>query len=164
MGLNAALLTSNKGDWQTPPTLIERIKKHFDAIWIDPCASSSGQHFAAENFTESDDGLDRSWVAPGVTYVNPPYGRGIESWVKKIHHEANDDAEIIALLPSRTGARWFRYVWTANAVCFWRGRFRFVGAEYSAPFDSVLAYWGKRGDVFANAFAADGKIIWGRER
>lgn len=101
-------------------------------------------------------------MSSGLIYVNCPYGRTIGRWTAKCRNEAEEGAEIIALLPARTDTRWWRDCTpprSARAVAFLRGRLRFVGAPAGAPFPSCLVYWGPRKYRFADAFA-DAGAIW----
>ena len=67
---------------------------------------------------------------------------------------------IIALVPARPDPKWFAFCWdTAQAICFWRGRLKFVGAPSSAPFPSALVYWGPRAGNFYEAFKGVGKVV-----
>jgi hypothetical protein len=108
-------------------------------IDLDPCASSNElHHFARRNHTIEDNGLSFSWH--GNVFVNPPFG-DLARWVHKCTSESFR-AEIVLLLPSRTDtAYWQDGVSTAAAICYLRGRLRFVGAPAPCPFPTSLAFW-----------------------
>jgi hypothetical protein len=99
-----------------------------------------------------------------MVYVNPPYGRqDLTKWVVKMIAEAGLGCEIVALLPSSTGTKWFHSITaTAQALHFWGpGRLSFGNAPPGAPgdrpsIDNVLAYWGKRPHRFLDAFSGAG--------
>ena len=92
--------------------------------------------------------------------MNPPYGRGIGEWTRRcLDQYRENECEVIALLPARTDTGWWQDCWAADAICFIRGRLKFVGAESSAPFPSALVYWGDRHNRFTRAFAHLGKVI-----
>jgi len=96
----------------------------------------------------------------GLAFCNPPYSQ-VALWAAKIAEEAARKIEIISLVAARPGSRWFyRLVWSsAAAVCFWRGRLRFVGAASSAPFDSAVVYHGPRPWAFEGAFEGAGRVV-----
>ncbi len=116
---------------------------------------------AAHHYTRAEDGLAHPWS--GRVYLNPPYGREIESWVRRLVDEyaAGRMTEAIALLPARTDTRWFQLLgdWP---ICFVRGRLKFSDRPTPAPFPSILVYFGTRSEEFRQAFAAigDTRAIW----
>ncbi len=159
--MDAVLHSSAKHDWQTPPEVVELVRK-VGRIGLDPCASESERSwFAAKNLTEI--GIATRWILSkrrGLVYVNPPYGREIREWIDKCIREATAGCEIIALVPSRTDTQWFRRAWyTSEIRCFWHGRITFVGAQAPAPFPSALFYWGTRRHKFHKAFFDAGIIV-----
>lgn len=150
---------SSRADWQTPAHVLDRVRK-LDRIGLDPASSKGNPTRARVHLTPERDGLTRSWTHSGLVFVNPPYGRAHNRpWARKIRHEAEQGAEIVALVAARTGSQWFTHMWTAQAICFVAGRLQFVGAENSAPFDSALCYWGERADAFVAAMKDLGTII-----
>jgi len=154
--MNSALHSSARGSWCTPPDFVERVRK-IDRIGLDPCSNSESFVGARTSWTEKDDGLRRCWRGHGLIYVNPPYGREIVPWVERCAAEGLEGSEIVALLPARTDTRWFQdHAATATELLFLRGRLTFVGAESSAPFPSVVCYWGGRGELFRAAFSGLG--------
>ena len=143
-----AAYSSNRADWETPRELFERV----DAIWrfdLD-AASSDDNALCADHFTESDDGLARSWAGRRV-WVNPPYGRGIGRWVAKAHEEAQRGALVVTLIPARTDTRWWHgHVACADEVALIKGRIHFcLGGvpQNSATFPSALVRFGGEGPL-----------------
>lgn len=67
---------------------------------------------------------------------NPPYGPGIRKWLGR----AREAALAVYLLPARTDTRWFHDLCMpfASEIRFIRGRLKFGGAKYNAPFPSML--------------------------
>lgn len=165
MSLNAAMMTSTRPDWNTPANVIELVNAVFvDGIGLDPCSNDQSLVDAAfaYNKDRGGNGLLCSWSEYGAVYVNPPYGREIGQWVDKCAAEsrADRDLEIIALLPARTDAKWFQRLWRCDALCFWRGRLKFLGAPSSAPFPSVLAYWGMNRSKFRHVMQDVGAVVF----
>jgi hypothetical protein len=151
--------TSDEDEWLTPPEIIERVVAVLGAIDLDPCSNTFGDPAvtAAQRFTVADDGLAQPWA--GRVYMNPPYGAEIGAWVEKLRGEYDEGnvTEAIALVPARTDTAWFAAL-RDTAVCFVRGRLRFSGSDNSAPFPSVVAYFGDDRERFAETFGAAGDI------
>jgi hypothetical protein len=58
-------------------------------------------------------------------WLNPPYGADTPKWLRRLVKHGNG----IALVFSRTDTEWFhKYAAKADAICFLRGRIRFVKA------------------------------------
>ena len=117
-------------------------------------------------------------------FCNPPYGDAIDAFMRKMDREGGAGVEIIALIPHRTDPLWYQdNVRRVAAKLEWRGRLRHprgvatsaqlsmfdwaIGSEPaeigSAPFPSVLLYWGKRARLFRAVFRHHGEI-WTRAR
>ena len=82
----------------------------------------------------SEDGLEINWPVRG-TFCNPPYGEHLNAWLNKFSAEAHEGKEIIALLPC---SRWegqpmHELLPHANAVCFHRGRVKFISSRDGQP-------------------------------
>lgn len=130
---NKAVHSSNNHTWQTPKYLYDYLDKEF-IFDFDPCPSNP-------NF----DGLKISWAS--MNYVNPPYGSEIKKWITKAIAEQKKAHYSVFLIPSRTDTKWFYKMFQhAAEIRFIVGRIKFVGAENSAPFPSMIVYFGpKRG-------------------
>ena len=96
--------------------------------------------------------------------MNPPYGREIEKWVRKLvaEYDAGHVTEGIALLPARTDTVWFQLL-RSRPVCLVRGRLKFSDCPTAAPFPSALVYFGTRAEEFRRAFADIGDT-WERSQ
>jgi len=160
MTLQRSLMTSKRDSWNTPECVLELVRK-MGPIRLDPCSNADSVVGATLAFESG--GLDIDWTDTadgGLTFVNPVYGREIWDWVLRCAFEAGRGCEIVALLPARPDTRWFSSAWEADALCFWRGRIRFLGAPSSAPFPSVVAYWGPRRYRFADVFSEVGHVVF----
>ena len=152
----APLLSSVKMDWNTPPKVLNLVRELAGGpIGLDPCTDASNPCKAEKYFTPEEDGLTQSWSDSGLVYANPPYGREVGGWAKKFAIEGQSTS-IVALLPARPDTRWFQSILTAQVLCFWTGRIKFVGAESAAPFPSVVAYWGNDSHGFKKIFGQYG--------
>jgi hypothetical protein len=153
--------SSESVEWYTPAYLVAAVTRVLGAVDCDPCSNPLPYNVpAAVHYTRDDDGLIRPWV--GRIYMNPPYGDALPSWVDKLLAERalGRCTEAITLTPARTDTRWFQPLWSADALCFVRGRVQFVGSITGSTFPTVLAYFGPHADRFAVEFAGQGQIIY----
>jgi site-specific DNA-methyltransferase (adenine-specific) len=128
---------------------------------LDPCSNPQSQVGAVVEWSLElgFDGLALDWTRDGLTYCNPPFGRALKRWSKKIIHEADCSSEIVSLTPSRTGSAWCQAMLRqSDAHLFWAGRITFVGAAHPAPFDCVVCYFGARPHRFRRAFDGRGLL------
>jgi phage N-6-adenine-methyltransferase len=150
-----------RDDWQTPEHVLMRVRS-IGPIGLDPCTTIDNP-VGARTYCDGD-GLKLHWGheadGRGLVYCNPPYSQ-IGAWTDKIVTEAVGGAEIVSLVAARPDSKWFyRLVWdSAQAVCFWKGRLRFVGAPSSAPFPSAVVYHGRRQWAFEAAFHDAGRVV-----
>ena len=139
------LFSSKTGEWATPQDFFDKLNWRFGPFDLDPCATI--HNTKCPNFiTEIEDGLSKSWEGHTV-FVNPPYGRGIDMWIKKGYEEANanSDTKVVMLIPARTDTKyWHDYVMKAEMVFFIKGRLKFGDSENSAPFPSAVVVFSKR--------------------
>lgn len=137
---NAGMRSSTTGEWETPQDFFDALDAefHFD---LDPCATRENAK-CNSFFTKSEDGLAQSWRGLRV-FMNPPYGREIASWVSKAHIEMSYGALVVGLLPARTDTAWFHeHIYkVAREVRFVRGRLKFSGAKWNAPFPCMVVIW-----------------------
>ncbi len=161
---------SEKGDWLTPPWVLDCVGR-VDRIDLDPCASSEKKwQFAARNYTLKDDGLALPWFGgyDGLVFVNPPYSEGIvKRWAVKAVEEVKRDNEIVLLLPAYLERHWWTKVLypAFDSCCYLGRRVVFIDPDTGEPggssgwFPSVVVYLGDRAKVFEKAFAGQGFFI-----
>ncbi len=156
------LMSSERMTWNTPLPVLERVRL-VAPIGLDPCGNADSIVGADREYRldRGEDGLALPWNPPsGCVYVNSEYGRNIGPWQERcVSQSVEHGVEIMTLVPARTDARWFDSIWCAAAICFWRGRLRFLGAPSSAPFPSVVAYFGSRPIDFIEAFRPVGRCV-----
>lgn len=132
----AATHSKGKDDWQTPLPLFHNIEWKFGQFDLDPCTTADNPLSTPIFFTEKEDGLVQPWR--GHVFVNPPYSQ-ISLWVKKAWEEAKTGrANVVMLVAARPDTQyWWEYL-RHGEVYFIKGRVKFVGAAFSAPFPSAL--------------------------
>lgn len=126
--------------WETP----DDVFSYWNSIFkfdIDLAANAENAKLSAW-LGEEHDSLKCDWGGL-AGWLNPPYGRGIGSWVSKARYEAQENGALVcALLPVRTDARWWQqWVIPADYIYYIPGRLKFVGAESNAPFPNAIVVW-----------------------
>lgn len=149
--INEGMFSSKSSRWETPEDFFDKLNNEFN-FDVDVCATKQSTK-CEKFFNESIDGLSESWS--GTCYMNPPYGREINKWIKKAYEESRkDNCVVIALIPSRTDTRWWHdYVMKANEIRFVIGRLKFINRSFPsfredgnfkkspAPFPSAVIIW-----------------------
>ena len=142
--ITGLMFSSKKHDWQTPQEFFDKLNEEF-RFTLDPCANDHN-HKCEKYYTAEQDGLKQDW-SDEVVFCNPPYGRELPKWVKKCYDETeNGNCKCtVMLIPARTDTRWFHeYIYKKTEVRFCKGRIKFGGSQYGAPFPSmVVVFWGK---------------------
>ena len=152
--MNEVHFKSGNKEWETPESLFWPLKKEFNIV-LDTCATEANTKCNAW-IDRKMNALSASWstmlanIGPDKAgWMNPPYGREIDKWVRKAHEESLKGATIIALLPARTDTSWFHnYIHNKHEVRFLKGRIKFVGAKDSAPFPSMIVIFKPKTDTF----------------
>jgi len=126
--------SSRSEEWETPPSFFEELDNifHFD---LDACASLDNAK-CERFFTKQDDALTQTWR--GTVWMNPPYGRQIESFMRKAFMESCKGATVVCLVPCRTDTKWWHRYAKRGVVLQLQGRLRFGEAKTSAPFPSAI--------------------------
>jgi site-specific DNA-methyltransferase (adenine-specific) len=132
------MFSSKTDEWETPQDLFDKLNAEFH-FTLDPAATRENAK-CARYCTKEQDGLKQFWGHDTV-FCNPPYGREIGKWVEHAFntHWVNDNT-IVMLLPARTDTKWFhRFLYGKAEIKFLRGRLKFSGAKYNAPFPCMVA-------------------------
>lgn len=112
--------------WITPIYIINALGE-FD---LDPCTPEYMPWQTAKyRYTTKEDGLKSDWF--GRVWLNPPYGRFIGEWMKKMSLHNNG----IAFIFARTETKSFQqYVFgQASSILFLEGRIKFHLPDGSLP-------------------------------
>lgn len=130
------LFSSRSEEWYTPQYLFDQLNAEFGPFDLDPCATPENAKCPAY-FTKEQDGLAQAWG--GRVFMNPPYGKLIVPWMRKAFLSAQGGALVVCLVPARTDTRWWHsYVEGKTEVRFIKGRLKYGGAKYNAPFPSAI--------------------------
>jgi phage N-6-adenine-methyltransferase len=152
-------------EWYTPPDIIEAAREVLGGIDLDPASSVKAQEVVrAKNFfTKDDDGLAQDWS--GRVWLNPPYAQPlIANFAAKTVSEwrAGRVSAAIVLINNSSDTAWFHELaGVASAMCFTRGRIRFLdpdGAEAVPTQGQTFFYFGGDAARFSARFGALGFI------
>lgn len=113
---------------------------------LDPCASMTQPHpCAANQYTIVENGLLQRWV--GMVYCNPPYGRHVGAWVKRMAEHGEGIMLIFARVETEV---WQSEIFpTADGFLFPRRRVNFLKSDgteskSSAGAPSAFVAWGNQ--------------------
>lgn len=160
----------NSGDneWYTPPEYIEAARRVMGGIDLDPASSDKANETvgASKYYTTDDDGLRHSWR--GRVWMNPPYSQpliGLFCSGLRSELESGAVTQAITLTNNATETAWFAdLLANAAAVCFIRGRVRFLdrdGNATGAPLQGqAVVYSGPNIDGFAREFGKFGAVLY----
>lgn len=132
--------------WATPQALFDKLDNEF-TFRLDVCALPENAK-CDQFFTPEQDGLSQFWETENQLtssiWMNPPYGREIEKWMKKAYETSLNGYEVVALIPNRSNAPWWHeYVMKAREIRFIKHKVSFEGEAEGAPFwGSVIAIFG----------------------
>jgi site-specific DNA-methyltransferase (adenine-specific) len=125
----------DRTDWETPTSFFEVYDREF-GFTLDVCALPYNAK-VPRHFTPEDDGLAQDW-SRDVCWMNPPYGAEIPKWMAKAWGESQRGATVVCLVPARTDTRWWHEYAEKGERRFVKGRIRFVGARFTAPFPCAI--------------------------
>lgn len=122
--------------WSTPAPFFLTLEREF-RFTLDACALPENAK-CERFFTPEQDALTQEWT--GVVWCNPPYGRGVGTWLQKAYDSAQAGATVVCLVFARTDTVWFHdLVLNVGAEHrFVRGRLKFGDAKLCAPHGSML--------------------------
>lgn len=139
---NVRRAASSKTDWETPPALFDLLDSEF-RFTLD-AAANDANHKCTRYLTEEEDALEAD-VFDEVVFCNPPYGTGLDEWVRAFGRWALNGCHVVALLPANTDTRWFADVFrNADEIRFLHKRVQFVGGGNSNTGGSVIAVYRPR--------------------
>ncbi len=130
--ISRVIFSHSSDEWETPQDIFDALDKEFH-FTLDPCSTDDNAK-CSYHFTEKDDGLKLSWGGE-IVFCNPPYSN-VTKWVQKASEER---ATTVMLIPARTDTKWFhKYIYHRTEIRFIKGRLKYSGAKYNAPFPSMI--------------------------
>ena len=154
--MDKVLHSSASVEWETPQKLFDTLDTEF-GFDVDVC-SDPEKAKCERYFTPETDGLAQDW-ASYVCWMNPPYGRGISSWMRKAYQTGQQGGLVVALVPSRVGTQWW-FSYCANAeIRHVLGRLKFGGAKAPAPFDSSIIVFRRGGQSITSYIDRQGRKL-----
>jgi phage N-6-adenine-methyltransferase len=160
---------TGENEWYTPTKYIDLARRCLGEIELDPASSEAAQRIvkATKYFTKANDALKEPWH--GRVWLNPPYAQPyIADFVSKLVEQVElaNIPEAILLTHNYTDTEWFhKAAGAADAICFTRGRIRFVdskGIEASPTQGQAFFYFGSEPTKFSAVFNEVGSIVYVR--
>lgn len=179
--ITEGMFTSEHDDWNTPEVVLERVRM-LGTIGLDPCSNPQSTVRAAVEWRldHGQDALRLDWNGHGLVFCNPPYGGAVgAAFMRRMALYAALGVEIVALVPNRTDTEWYQEnTRLVSAKCEWYGRLSHPRGQAvsnqttlweetapiagkkrgTAPFPSVVLYWGPQTDRFVEAFGDCGAV------
>lgn len=128
--------------WVTPPEVFRPLHAEF-GFELDAAADEETTRLPRY----LRDALEIDWTADRI-WLNPPYGRQLEPFVRKAAEEAAKGKTVVALIPFRCRAAWWHeaVLGRATEVRCVRKRIRFLRPDGSRPdltttCDSCIVVW-----------------------
>ena len=134
--MNRIVFSSKSDDWSTPQEIFDSLNQEF-GFTLDVCADS-GNSKCKRYITKEQNGLGSDWGGE-LVFCNPPYSQ-IAKWVQKCYEESIKPGTVVVLLiPARTDTKYFHdYILHRSEIRFIKGRLKFGGGKYNAPFPSMV--------------------------
>lgn len=157
---------TGENEWYTPDKYLTLARKVLGEIDLDPASSAKAQLTvgAKAYFSTEQNGLNQEWH--GRVWLNPPYAQPlIGQFVEKLVEERSADRveAAIMLTHNYTDTAWFhKGCEIADAICFTRGRIKFVDAQGNdcAPTQGqAFFYFGDDVPRFASVFIDVGFVV-----
>jgi phage N-6-adenine-methyltransferase len=147
------LTQAHKTDlWETPQPLFDKLNEEF--FFVRDCAALPENAKCRQYLSPLDDALSCSWGSTSChrdsLWLNPPYGKGIDQWVRKAYQVSQSGVRVVCLLPARTNAPWWHdYCMKAREIRLVRKKVSFGGPVDGVPF------WGSAIVVFGPGVSFD---------
>lgn len=157
---------TGENEWYTPDEHIALARLVMGSIDLDPASSHVANKVvkAERFFSEETNGLAQEWA--GNVWLNPPYAQpAIAHFADKLVAEWKSGrlTAAIVLTHNYTDTAWFHGIaGAASAICFTRGRVRFISptGDLAAPTQGqAFFYFGHDVDRFAELFADVGLVV-----
>ena len=109
-------------EYSTPLAIVNPLIKEFDLV-KDVCASNDNYKLP-DYWTKEDDALIKDWY--GNCWMNPPFDRNLNKWVRKAHNESFlHGGTKVCLIPVRSNTKWWMEVAPDSEIRFINGEVNF---------------------------------------
>lgn len=131
----------------TPAYILDPVREWLGVIDLDPCTTPDNPVDALRFYAPPADGAALPWDVDTI-FVNPPYGKARERWVRRCIEAAQAGSAVALLIPAHTDTRIFALAMeTATWAVFVKGRIKFGvlrpnRRQAAASHPSVLIGWG----------------------
>jgi site-specific DNA-methyltransferase (adenine-specific) len=128
MGMGDNNFKSDSVEYSTPWEIFHPLQAEF-TICFDICANKENSK-CTNYYTKEDDCLTKDWnQLGGNIWMNPPWGREMQKFVRKAREESYKGKTIVCLLPVRSNTKWWHetIIDTKAEVRFLRGEIKFNG-------------------------------------
>ncbi len=111
----------------TPSYVLEPITLSLGGVIdLDPCTEPDNPCGALHFFTPPVDGAEEDWAAYASIFVNPPYSKAKDRWVRKCIKAGSQGAKVALLIPSATETGIYQEALkTASGLTLVKGRLSF---------------------------------------
>jgi hypothetical protein len=130
----------------TPDYILAPLRALLGGIELDPCTEPDNPTGAERFYSPPQDGAALPWDA-GTIFVNPPYGKARERWVRRCIEAGEAGRRVVLLIPAHMDTHAAqRILRTATSVLFVRGRVKFGvlranRRQAAASHPSMLVGW-----------------------
>jgi phage N-6-adenine-methyltransferase len=158
---------SGNNEWYTPKEYVDAARSVMGGIDCDPASSEIANRTvqARTYYTAEEDGLAYEWN--GRVWMNPPYAQPLVAQFCEalVAQYGKTVTEACVLVNNATDTGWFHTLLDiANAVCFLRGRVRFIdmeGKPSGAPLQGqAIVYCGPNVTTFEEWFGWFGTVLY----
>ena len=126
-------------EYETPDEIFSPLN-NIHNFTLDVAANKNNAK-CARFFSQEDDGLNKSWSGE-VCWMNPPYGRVMQKWIRKAHAEWKRGCTVVALIPARTNTSWWHEcIQDIAKVKFIRGQVAFKGFDRGLWMPMCIVEW-----------------------
>jgi phage N-6-adenine-methyltransferase len=131
-------------EYSTPKKIVEPLIKEF-SISKDVCASVLNFKLP-EYWTKEDNALSKDW--DGNCWMNPPFSRDLNKWVRKAHSEAKHNGGTkVCLIPVRSNTKWWAEVSKDAEIRFINGEVNFNDEERGLWLPMCIIIFGEKAKV-----------------
>lgn len=149
-------MTDKRERWCTPPEIFLPCIEEFR---FDLDAAADAETKRLDNY-QTDSLRARQWSGERI-WLNPPYGRKLEPFVRRAQQEASLGKLVVALIPFRCRAAWWHecVLYRAPEIRCYRKRIRFMRpngtrGDFTMSCDSCLVVWRGRWSGVTQAVTA----------